>query len=304
MQAAIETRELISIHVDGIRLRGTYHKSKDAEGGREPGPKRVGILFLNSGFVPRASSGDAAVYWAESFAQCGYPSFRFDLPGLGDSEGELPARRLDFARLVNGGHYAPVISTIAENLTERFHLSGMVLVGHCAGAVSAIYAAGASERVRGVLALDPYFFREEPDRTQLRQKLSFWVTHNKMAGQLSKIFARLKKLMLLVRRGTPPGNANLPLLRCWRRLASAGMPILILSARRPRSRSGEFDYLSYLQALSDRGNHMIVKFIEGTNHSFADNLGRTAVCRHSEQWLNSYFPIGQREKVAAMSGTR
>lgn len=90
MNAAIETRELISVAFGGIRLWGTYHRS---HGGRSGVPEdlaekhRVGVLFLNPGFQPRAALGDSPVYWADSFAKCGYPSFRFDLPGLGDSGG-------------------------------------------------------------------------------------------------------------------------------------------------------------------------------------------------------------------------
>ncbi len=308
MRGAIETRELITVNVDGMRLRGTYHKSHDQSSDSRPErheSSRIGILFLNSGFVPRASAGDAAVYWADSFAECGYPSFRFDLPGLGDSDGDVPMKRLDFTALVNAGYYALSVSVIAKNLTERFHLSGVVLAGHCAGAVSAIHAAGQSENVKGLVLLDPYFFCVTPERTNVREELSRWVTRNKLAGELSKVYGLLKKFTSSYKRNSLPGNTNLPLIRGWSRLTSWGLPMLVLNASDPRPNPGEFDYLSYLQGRSGGGRHVVVKFIEGTNHSFADDVGRTAVRTHIEHWLNSYFPLIESVRIAAaLSGSR
>src|ERR1700690_2549332 len=127
---AIETRELITVDVGGICVRGTYHKSHE-DGSGLGTANRIGVVFLNHGFLPRAAPGDSAVYWADSFASCGYPSFRFDLPGLGDSDGDIPAQMLDF---INTGGYAPILSATVKELVERFNLSGVVTMGHCAGA--------------------------------------------------------------------------------------------------------------------------------------------------------------------------
>jgi pimeloyl-ACP methyl ester carboxylesterase len=299
MVAAIETRELITVAAGATCLRGTYHKVQDNGADSSPGLNesiRTGVLFLNSGGDPRAASGNAAVHWADSFAKCGYPSFRFDLPGLGDSDGELPEKWLDFSDLVNGGHYAAFISSTTKSLTERFNLSGVVIVGHCAGAVSAIYAATASKYVKGVVALDPYFFREEDERAAIRKGISQLVTRNKVAAQLSKVHGRLKKVGLLVKGNKLPSNANLPFIRCWNRLASAGVPILVLNTRRVTPRVGEFDYLRYLQTFS--GSRVAVKLIEGANHSFADDVGKAAVRQHTERWLNACFPLVARNENA------
>ena len=308
MRGAIETRELITVNVDGMRLRGTYHKSHGQGSDSRPErheSNRIGILFLNSGFVPRASAGDAAVYWADSFAECGYPSFRFDLPGLGDSDGDLPEKLLEFAGLVNAGYYAPFVAGIARDLTERFHLSGVVLAGHCAGAVSAIFSAAASEYVRGLVGLEAYFFREGPERTNVRKEISLLVARSKLVAQLSRVYGLLRKFASSLKRNPLPQNANLPLIRCCSRLVCSGMPILILNATEPRPNPSEFDYLSYLQRLSGRDGQLAVKFVEGTNHSFADDVGRTAVRRHIEQWLSSYFPLIESVRIAAvLSGTR
>ena len=130
MKGAIETREVIAVVVGGVCLRGTYHRPHQERSGSGAGlaeKNRTGVLFLNPGFLPRAAIGDSAVGWADSFAQCGYPSFRFDLPGLGDSDGEPPAELLDF---INAGGYAAILSATVKEVAERFSLSGMVIVGH------------------------------------------------------------------------------------------------------------------------------------------------------------------------------
>jgi pimeloyl-ACP methyl ester carboxylesterase len=295
VKGSIETRELITVDVGDIRLRGTYHRSHEDRSGSQAGPEtrnRIGVLFLNHGFLPRAAPGDSAVYWAESFANCGYPSFRFDLPGLGDSDGDIPAQMLD---IVNAGGYAPMLAATVKDLVARFSLSGVVIMGHCAGAVTALYTAAISKECKGVVATDPYFFLTR-ERTKIREELSQWSSWSRIGALTSDIYYCLKYIRLLSLRNRPPRNANLSLLRCWNQLASAGMPILVMKAPAVKAhgikpRIGEFDYLGYLDALSGRGSRVVVKFIEGTNHSFADVVGRAAIRQHAEEWLNAYFPI-------------
>jgi len=85
VKEAIETRELITVSVDGVRLRGTYHRICQDRVSRS---SRPGVFFFNPGFLPRAGTGDSAVDFAETLAKNGYKCFRFDVPGLGDSDGE------------------------------------------------------------------------------------------------------------------------------------------------------------------------------------------------------------------------
>ncbi len=293
MVEAIETRELITVNVGESCLRGTYHRTPDHRSGSAIGwheGKRTGVLFVNSGYAPRSGSADASAYWADSFAKCGYPSFRLDLPGMGDSDGVLPEKWLELSDLINGGHFSSFVSEAAKSLTESFHLSGVVIVGHCAGAISAIYAATASQHVKGIVALDPYFFQNDEERNVIRQEISHWVAHNKLAAQLSKVFGRWKQAKMLLQKNRLPANTNLRLIRCWKSLASAGLPMLVLNARGP-SQSRDFDYFRYLQKSSGSGSRIVVKFIEGANHSFADAVGRPAVQRLAERWLKACFPL-------------
>src|SRR5271163_2016952 len=108
------------LEAGGGSIRGTHHKVYNA-GFSLIGSGRVGILFLNSLFPTRAATGDSAVYWADSFAADGYPSFRLDFPGFGDAGGDTPTQLLKF---INEGGYAPVAAMGAKELVTRFDLSG------------------------------------------------------------------------------------------------------------------------------------------------------------------------------------
>lgn len=300
MDQAIEGRELVTLDGLGVLLRGTFHKPhriRRAEPEADS-PKSIGILFLNSLSLPRAATGDSAVYWAESLAGCGYPSFRFDLPGLGDTAGDIPNELLNF---INAGGYARIAGAKVKELVERFDLSGVVIVGHCAGTVSAIYAAASCMAdCKGLVLLDSYFHVPQAVRPALRRGLSDWALHSRVGRMLSNVYDRTKKVRLLLRKNAPPRNANLPLLGRWKDVASTGLPILMIKAPSRKAkgtdaRVGEFDYLKHVLKLAGRKNQVIVQLVEGTDHSFANRAGRVGVQKYIEQWLGNYLPL--REEV-------
>ena len=289
MKEVIESREVITLDAGGILLRGTYHRCEGELPDSPPAPSksnRIGVLLLNSGFLPRAAFGDSAVYWADSFAKCGYPSFRFDLPGLGDSEGNLPVQMLDLVHLVNAGRYAPLLSTAAKSLTARFNLFGVVVMGLCAGAVSAIYTAAASTEVKGLVLLDPYFYLQQAGTNRYRVR-----------AHMSNLFNNLKHFSLFSCTKKVPRNANLALIRCWTRLASAGVPMLVLTASTSKPEVGEFDYLFQLTSQYSR---IIVKHIERTDHSFVKAPGKAATRAQIEEWLADYFPLARNGATACL----
>jgi pimeloyl-ACP methyl ester carboxylesterase len=300
MDQAIEGRELVTLDGLGVLLRGTFHRPHGCNHAESKVDKQtpIGILFLNSLSLPRAATGDSAVYWAESLAGRGYPSFRFDLPGLGDTAGDIPNELLNF---INAGGYARMAGAKVKELVERFGLSGVVIVGHCAGTVSAIYAAAACVfECRGLVLLDPYFHVPQAIRPAVRRGLSDWALRSKTGRILSNLYDRTRKIRLLLRRNAPPRNANLPLLNRWREVASTGLPILIIKAPSRKAtgtgpRVGEFDYLKHVLNLAGRKSQVVVELVEGTDHSFANRMGRVGVQQYIEKWLGNYLPL--REDV-------
>jgi alpha-beta hydrolase superfamily lysophospholipase len=288
MHEAVGNRALIELDVPGCRVRGTFHSP-----GQSGTSGRIGILFINSLSLPRTASGDSAVHWADAIADRGYPSFRIDLPGLGDSEGEASTDLLDS---INDGGFRGVTSALVKALVERFELSGVIIFGHCAGSVTALYAGAVSSECKGLILLDPYFHLPQAKRPRARQELSDWARRSRIGMTLSNVYDRARDLHLFLRGSVPPANANIPLLACWKQAAAAGLPILLLKApgikaRGERPRVGEFDYIDHVLKLAGRKNRIAVEFIEAADHSFANRLGREAVEHHIEDWLVTHFPL-------------
>jgi len=295
MDQVIEKRELFVLNGTGASVRGTFHKTRNDDsleksslGARE----RIGVLFLNSLSQTRAGKGDSSVYWADSFAQAGYPSFRIDLPGFGDSEDETPKDLLAF---INRGSYAKVISAKAKELRERFNISGVVLMGLCAGAVSAIHAAPVVSECRGLILLDPYFHLPPSKRSKTWGRLSDRLQQSALRRLIKIASNRVKYIRALFLGGRLPSNSNFPLLTCWKQLASTSLPIIIFRAP-TATRDREFDYINYNLEHAGQDNQVVLKMIEGADHTFANRLGRAAVRQETENWLSACFPlIGQEE---------
>jgi len=290
----IQGRELFTLEVLGNTIQGTCHVPQDESSdvlGKLPTHKGTGILLISGLLAPRAGIGDSLIYWADFLAKDGYPCFRFDLPGTCDSSGAPPAELMNF---INAGSYEAATVEIIKQIRLRFDLESMILIGHCSGAVTALFAASSCDDCRGLVLLEPYFHLFPPVATKNRAALSEWAASNRLGGILSNIFDRLKEARLRLRRSELPGNANLPLIKRWKRLASAGLPILVLKvpaakAAGAKPRLGEFDYLTYVAGIGGSRSRVDIKVIEGTTHSFADQTGRSAVRRYTESWLGEYF---------------
>jgi pimeloyl-ACP methyl ester carboxylesterase len=295
VKEVIQGRELFSLEVLGNAIQGTCHSPQDESSNaheKPPKHKGIGILLISGLLAPRAGVGDSLVYWADSFAKAGYPCFRFDLPGTCDSSGAPPAELMNFISI---GSYEAATVEIIKQIRLRYDLESMILIGHCTGAVTAMFAASSCDDCRGLVLLEPFFHIFPPVATASRAALSDWAASNRLGGILSNIFDRLKELRLRLRRSELPGNANFPLIKRWKSLASAGLPILILKVPAAKAvgakpRLGEFDYLTYVAGIGGSRRRVDIKVIEGTTHSFADRVGRLAVRRYTESWLSEYFP--------------
>jgi pimeloyl-ACP methyl ester carboxylesterase len=301
MKEQISTRELITLDVLGSVVRGTYHMAFEpiAESQSSPSDgKRVGVLFLSSLASTRAATGDSAVYWADSFATLGYPCFRLDMPGFGDSDGNPPPELLKF---INTGGYGSIASCMIEQLAKRFCLSGLVVAGLCAGAVSALYTAAASEQCRGLVLMDPYFHLPVPDSSWIWQKLTGRISRTALGRCISDAYGHSVDLCNYLRRNRMPENTNFALLKCWKAVASTGLPILLFKAPSITARGEDFDYLKYILENAGIDSRVMLKPIDGAGHTFSNRVGRSAVRQHTEEWLTACFPLNASEKFESLS---
>ena len=286
MKKAITTRALVTLNLSGTLFRGTYHKPAGLASQSDmhaSASGRTGVLIVNSLTAPRAGSGDSAVYWAEVLAQDGYPCFRFDLPGLGDSEPEIQSNT-DLLTFITNGGYSSMIGHLLEELVARFDLDGVVVMGHCAGAISALYAGSKQKLCRGLILMDPYF-NNPRIINRVMPAISGWSRHNRLARLLRQSYDFARDLRRTLLRDGLPASANRALLQQWRHVASRGMPILIVQSPGLKPGPGQFDYIRFAIESSGRKGQITVQLIPDTDHSFSNYGGRHGVHKHARIWL-------------------
>lgn len=310
-------RQAIQISVRGIKLAGTCHIPEPASAGAHPG-NAVGVMLLNPGYLPRAARGDLGVYLSDFLAERGFPAFRFDMPALGDSEGVLPAEVLEFFEHVQTGGHEPFLSGLRDALIERYQLKGMIYLGHCGGATTAVYSADRcnGDDLLGLILLDPAFVwyrpppKPKPDAKGIAKAMAVFRTRIWQAYQsartsllptppgqvISKGLAAAKRVRQRLRGEPLPSDANVRLIRCWERLAHSGKPLLVLTAEPPKKKANYFDYLGYLE---QRHPGRLSRYnIEGTSHSFVEGNGTEEVMTRIDAWLAQRFPGVHRSRSA------
>jgi pimeloyl-ACP methyl ester carboxylesterase len=297
MKTTLATRELLTLDGAGVRMFGTYHKPRNNDLVVSPRGK-TGVVFLNTLSDPRSGAGDTAVCWAEALAACGYPSYRLDLPGMGDTDGEFPCELLSF---ITGKGFVPVIATKLKELVDRFELSGVVVVGHCLGAVNALYAASEARICKGLILLDPYFNRPKWITAKIQPGLVHWARKSRAGVYLRKTFDLAWSVPRKLRGNELPSNANLALLSQWKQVASKGLPILVLTSPGCQPRPGQFNYLQYALTLAGHKSRITAHEVENTDHSFADSMGKDAVRRYAESWMNHCWPHASTEEALVPS---
>jgi pimeloyl-ACP methyl ester carboxylesterase len=303
-------REALSVDIDGLRLHGTRHVG--------PIPKRRGIVFFNSGAQPRSSRGDFYVQLADGLAETGFVCFRFDMPGLGDSDGELPARHVDLYQLIQEGGHAKCAANLTQVLLETHKLDEVVLLGICGGAMTSIFAVPMlSGRVSGLVLLDLPFFSVRP-RTpgdareqspsgiaKHHHRLAQWkaTIHDRILAsrwepQVTAFYHKLKRVGKAVLPQRLPADANVKLLEVLSSLLNARIPALLISARPTQQMTPAFDYLAHLRRRYPKGWEHVE--IPGTTHSFVENGGCRAVLETVLKWLSGQASPERGAQPAAL----
>jgi len=125
----------------------------------------VVFVFLSAGLLHRAGPHRLHVRLARALAQTGISSLRVDLSGIGES---LPGSEVDYQQSV-ASDFEDILSVLEAQLGRV----SIVLVGLCSGADNAIRLAPLSERVVGLVLLDPVCEKSESfDKHALKFRLS------------------------------------------------------------------------------------------------------------------------------------
>ncbi|MBU8898693.1 hypothetical protein KRR26_24070 [Corallococcus sp. M34] len=320
-------RELFEVDVLGHRLWGTSHPVPAGTPART-----VGFLFLNPGHVPRDGHAGLSARAADRLSAQGYPCFRVDLPGLGDTEGPLPDTTAELYRQVCDGGFVPVSLELVEALCQRHGLDGLVLGGLCGAATTSTYLADRDPRgVRGVFLFEPEFYVTEPvqdeappeaSRPQGRRErwrgrvrrvtskvFSFWgwMRMLTLENEYSRLFRyvpfpRQALLDLLLDRDVLPDVANVPLVQAWQRVVQRGTPALVLTAE-GKLRDVFFERI-HQAALAHLPHPNVSRFkLTGTNHIFTTGGAGERAVEHLVRWANQHFPARGEGVGARPEGT-
>jgi len=116
------------------------------------GSGRPGVLMLNSGILHRVGSCRLHVRLARALAAAGYTSLRFDYSGIGDSEPRRDTLPFEASAVAE-------TREAMDYLAARKGLDRFVLLGLCSGADMAHETAVADARVRALVLLDAWAYR-------------------------------------------------------------------------------------------------------------------------------------------------
>ena len=312
-------RKAIQLDILGYRLFGTLHDSFPA---LPQMPQRTGVLWLSFGQQPRSWVGDLGSSIAERLDACGYPTFRFDMPGLGDSPGDIPVYLEELWRdILLGIHEAP-LHALCEELVRRYSLKGLVVGGFCGGAVTALYSVNArSPNMLGLVMLEPEMalvrttspvaksdfapltvdaYQESKElvrerlcslaswrkfingKADFKFWLSLWYGLLDHGARKLKTFGSLKKVL--------PEETNQRMLNSWQLARRLRIPTLVLSVGSP-NRSKYYRAYGLEPGVADNKSRLQWVEIPNTTHAMLTGGAKDAVGKNIEHWLRDAFPL-------------
>ncbi len=115
-----------------------------------PGP--IGVVIVPAGYQYRIGPYRQHVLLARAFGTAGIPSFRFDPPAIGDSEGPFLDFEMD----------QEIVAAMEAFFAHCPGLEGVVLWGICGSAsVVAMHLPRSDPRVKGLILVNPWVRSEE-----------------------------------------------------------------------------------------------------------------------------------------------
>jgi pimeloyl-ACP methyl ester carboxylesterase len=301
-------RKCIEVTVQGLRLRGVVHTPSQTA----PGFDNLAVVMLHPGFLPRSGVGDAVVGFADGLARVGVMTVRMDLPGLGDSEGDLAETAVDFIGVLQEGGYATSAWECVQAVKAHLGLRRVVIGGYCGGAITGLFMAAAhkQELPAAMFALETSFklvSSAEPAAANgpsqaapaakrtgtlrlLKSEADWWLSSSKMGRGVLKLYRAPRAL--LRRRASAqaaaepqlPAGTNVLLMKAIDELLSVRLPLLFVTAGEG---TGEFDYVEH--ALKCCPGTALHRRIKATDHSLAEGEGPAKVLEYVTTWLLHEF---------------
>lgn len=316
-------RRVLQLDIAGYRLFGTLHDHDLPPSSQiKQASLRTGVLLLSFGQQNRSWVGDLGSSIADRLDAKGYPTFRFDMPGLGDSPGDLPVYIEEFGREVQlGSHERPLLA-LCEELVRRYSLKGLVVCGNCGGAVTALYVVNArSPLVLGLVLIEPEMALVQAESSTTpsaspsltvvayyegihifwRRLASFKSWWHLFTGKADfsywfKLWSGLLEYSIRklnsVGRHTKvlPKETNPRMISSWKLARRLKIPTLIVSVGSTYKRKYYHAY-GLEPGIDDIKSKLQWVEIPNTTHSMLTGGGKEALSKNIERWVCNSFPI-------------
>jgi pimeloyl-ACP methyl ester carboxylesterase len=300
-------REILIIRAGRDDIVGTYHRptvrGDVGTGAREAG---VACVFVNAGHLPRDGHAGIMVETAERLAARGYPVFRFDLPGLGDSPGEVPADLNRLFAMMGEGRYVEPLKAVVAEVRKRYGIPRVVLGGLCGGAVASVMAAvQVPASIAGIVALELELVPPtvEGSRSLVGRLFARDAWLRVLAGEsrANRYVPALAALLpRAVGRALLPRNANVAAIEALAQFLDSGAPMLLVMAG---GRLRDSIYRQIRGAVLPRGSDRRVwrRSIPGTNHIFTTGMAKPRVVEEVGAWCDEFFAPWSHDPVPALA---
>lgn len=272
------TVEPLVFECAGQQLVGALHRPAEEAS--------TGILVVVGGPQYRVGAHRQFVLLSRELAAHGYPVFRFDHRGIGDSDGEYPGFE----------HIGPDIAAAIDEFQRRCPgIRRFVIWGLCDAASAALFHGWQDARVAGLILLNPWV---RTDQTLARAYLSdyygsrllqpdFW--RKLLTGRVA-VFASIRDFAAKLRGGLRRGGQSADALslpdRMMQGLQRFSGPVLIILSGNDLT-AGEFRACAradeWQQALAKPA--VSVESLENADHTFSTRAWRDDVARRCVAWL-------------------
>jgi exosortase A-associated hydrolase 1 len=257
-----------------------------AGGSVQRGRPRIGVLIVVGGPQYRAGSHRQFVSAARAYAEKGFPTMRFDVRGMGDSDGDTRSFE----------DIGEDIVAAAAALRVEAGVEHCVLWGLCDAATAAIIVAPTDRSIAGVVALNPWARTTVTQASALVRhhyasrllSLSFW--RRVLAGKVA-LPAALKDALRALVVSRSAGDATVGadfLARMHASWAGFGRPLLVILSGGDQT-AREFE--AWVDAAAERrallhGTLCTVERIADADHTFSLRAWQGRVDSATIAWLH------------------
>ena len=291
-----QLQSIVELSSHSSKIVGTLHHSTT--------PRRVALVLTNFGHVPRHGHCGLATRLCAIAATSDIPAFRVDLPGLGDSEGQIEPDYHAWARSVREGEDAVALIQALDAIEADYGISEFIVGGLCAAAITAVFAHEVDDRIAGLLLIEPEFFCESERQStsvscERPSRLTRFADMKSMGGAWAKrllggqrslwkyipISQQTVQEMVWSRRH----RVNTKLLEPWHHVLRRGTKVIATMAK-GQLHEYFFEQANAMIAQADTSTRSTIQTmarvrIEGADHTFTDGESHDVLLREFRSWL-------------------